>query len=91
MVDAVDPDGLGAIVRVDDRLEHTGAFVGFDWAAALSFAAERTELRPGDLLAGPGLGVVEVAAGSAVELEVESIGVLASSTTGEGGVGARDD
>jgi hypothetical protein len=75
-VDALDPDGLGAIVRVDGRLEHTGAFVGFDWSSAVSLAAERTELRPGDLLAGPGLGVVEVASGQTVELEVEGIGVL---------------
>lgn len=86
-VDALDPDGLGAIVRVDDRLEHTGAFVGFDWAAAVALAAERTELRPGDVLAGPGLGVVEVTAGSAVELEVEGVGVLASSATAEGAAG----
>jgi len=75
-VDALNPDGLGAIVRVDERLAHTGAFVGFDWTSARALAAERTTLRPGDLLAGPGLGVVEVAAGAAVELEVEGIGVL---------------
>jgi Fumarylacetoacetate (FAA) hydrolase family len=74
--DALDPDGLGAIVRVDGRLADTGAFVGFDWPAALTLAAERTVLRPGDLLAGPGLGVVEVGAGSTVELEVEGIGIL---------------
>jgi hypothetical protein len=74
--DALDPDGLGAIVRVDGRLEHTGAFVGFDWNSALALAAERTTLRPGDLLVGPGLGVVEVAAGSVAELEVEGVGVL---------------
>jgi hypothetical protein len=74
--DALEPDGLGAIVRVDGRLAHTGAFVGFDWAHAVGLAAERTELRPGDLLAGPGLGVVEIGAGSSVELEVEGIGVL---------------
>lgn len=75
-VDALEPDGLGAIVRVDGRLAETGAFVGFDWQAALTLAAERTVLRPGDLLAGPGLGVVEVAAGGSVELEVEGIGIL---------------
>jgi hypothetical protein len=74
--DALDPDGLGAIVRVDGRLAESGAFVGFDWPGAAALAAERTELRPGDLLAGPGLGVVEVAAGGAAELEVEGIGVL---------------
>lgn len=75
-VDALDPDGLGAIVRVDGRLAHAGAFVGFDWASAVALATERTTLRPGDLLAGPGLSVVEVAGGAAVELEVEGIGVL---------------
>ena len=74
--DALDPDGLGALVRVDGRLEHTGAFVGFEWSSAISLAAERTQLRPGDLLAGPGLGVVEVSAGSGIELEVEGVGVL---------------
>ena len=75
-VDALDPDGLGVIVRIDGRLAHTGAFVGFDWPGAISLAAERTALRPGDLLAGPGLAVVEVAMGSSVELEVEGIGIL---------------
>jgi hypothetical protein len=74
--DALDPDGLGAIVRVDGRLAETGAFVGFDWDDAVALAAERTSLKPGDLLAGPGLCVVEVTAGSRVELEVEGIGVL---------------
>ncbi len=74
--DALDPDGLGAIVRVDGRLEQTGAFVGFDWSSAVSLAAERTQLRSGDVLGGPGLGVVEVAAGTVVELEVEGVGIL---------------
>lgn len=74
--DALDPDGLGVLVRVDAGLAETGAFVGFDWAAAVALAGERTTLRPGDVLAGPGLGVVEAAAGSKVELEIEGIGVL---------------
>jgi hypothetical protein len=73
---AMEPDGLGALVRVGGDLELTGAFVGFDWAAAASLAAERTQLRPGDVLGGPGLGVVDVAAGTPVELEVEGVGVL---------------
>jgi len=76
-VDALDPEGLGAIVRVDDRLAETGAFVGFDWGSAFALASDGTTLKPGDLLAGPGLGVIEVETGSAVELEVEGIGVLA--------------
>jgi hypothetical protein len=75
-VDALEPDGLGALVRVNGRLELTGAFVGFDWAAAVALAAEGTTLRSGDVLAGPGLGVVDVAAGEAAELEIEGIGIL---------------
>lgn len=75
-VDALDPDGLGALARVDGNLELTGAFVGFDWAEAVAFACEGTQLRPGDLLGGPSLGAVNVGAGSRFDLEVEGIGVL---------------
>jgi hypothetical protein len=74
--DSIDPDGLGALVRVDGRLELTGAYVGFDWAAAIALAADGTELKPGDVIGGPGLGAVDVPPGAAVELEVEGIGVL---------------
>ena len=79
--DAVEPDGLGALVRVDGSLALTGAFVGFDWKAAVAFAADGTELRPGDLIAGPGLGAVDVAVGAAVEVEVEGVGVLDAAAT----------
>jgi hypothetical protein len=81
--DAIDPDGLGAIVRVDERLAYTGAFVGFDWAEALALAGERTKLLPGDLLAGPGLAALEVAGGASVELEVEGIGALGHVVAGD--------
>ena len=74
--DALRPDGLGAIVRVAGRLELTGAFIGFDWPAALALAADGTVLRAGDLVCGPGLGLVEVGRGESLELEVEEVGVL---------------
>ena len=74
--DALRPDGLGALVRVAGRIELTGAFVGFDWREALALAADGTVLRAGDVIGGPGLGLVEVASGEALELEVEGIGVL---------------
>ena len=77
--EALRPDGLGALVRVEGRLALTGPFVGFDWPAAVAFAADGTELRPGDLVAGPGLGLADVPAGSSVEIEVEGIGVLSYS------------
>jgi hypothetical protein len=80
---AMKPEGLGALVRVAGGLELTGAFVGFDWAAAVSLAAERTELRSGDVIGGPGLGAVDVPAGAGVELEVEGIGVLEAAVVPE--------
>ncbi len=81
--DGFRPDGLGALVRVGERLELAGAFVGFDWTAARELAAERTVLHPGDVLVGPPLGRLDVPAGSRVELDVETIGVLAQQPAGE--------
>jgi hypothetical protein len=80
--ESIDPDGLEASVRVDgdDRLH--GRFAGFDWAAARDRAAAGTILRPGDLLAGPSLGVVpDLVAGERVEIDVAGIGVLAQSVS----------
>lgn len=82
--DAIRPDGLGALVRVDGVLELAGAFVDFDWPAAIAFAAEGTVLEPGAVIAGPGLGLVDAPPASAVEVEVETIGVL------DAAVGARE-
>ena len=87
---ALRPDGLSALVRVDARLELTGAFMGFDWVAALALAGEETTLWPGDLLVGPGVQLVEgIAPETSIELDVEGIGTLASSTTRRGLVGGR--
>ena len=47
---------------------------GFDWAAARDLAADGTRLFPGDLLAGPALGGVDVYAGTG-EVEASGIGV----------------
>jgi hypothetical protein len=76
--DACDPDGLEAVVRVDGLARLRGVFAGFDWAAAVDLAADGTALKPGDLIAGPGLGTADgIEPGSSVELEVEAVGVLA--------------
>jgi len=75
------PDGLGALVRVHGSLELTGAFAGFDWAAAVALAADGTEVLPGDVLGGPGLGLAEVPETGAVEIEVETLGVLAAAVS----------
>jgi hypothetical protein len=47
----------------------------FSWTEAISLAARRTVLRPGDVIAGPVLVALEGVVGS-VQLEVEGIGVL---------------
>lgn len=75
--DELDPNGLEAVVRVDAEERRRGRFEGFDWERARAHAAAGTTLRPGDLLAGPALEAVdELRPGSAVELDVDGIGVL---------------
>jgi len=75
--DALDPDGEAIAVRVDGGERAIGVFSGFDWAAAVSLAADGTRLYPGDLIAGPGPALVEeIAPGSRVELDVDGLGVL---------------
>ncbi|MFO7573399.1 MAG: fumarylacetoacetate hydrolase family protein [Gaiellaceae bacterium] len=80
--DELDPEGARGVLRVDGEERLPGAFSGFDWSAARDFAAAGTVLRPGDLLAGPALGEVEASSPSAVELEVDGIGVLRQRVAG---------
>jgi Fumarylacetoacetate (FAA) hydrolase family len=80
--EALEPDGLEAVVQVEGVERLRGRFTGFDWAGARELAAAGTTLRPGDLLAGPALGPVEdIAAGSSVEVDVGGIGVLVQSVS----------
>ena len=52
-------------------------WIGNRKAAATAFAAERTRLYAGDLLAGPSCRLVDgIAADSVVEIGVEGIGTL---------------
>jgi len=74
--DELDPDGVEAVVRVDGSEHLRSRFDDFDWEAARDHAAAGTTLRPGDLLAGPSLGLVTIESGDVVELEIEEIGVL---------------
>jgi hypothetical protein len=73
----VDTDGLDAevVVRAGGAELLRATPDGFDWDAARDLAAERTRLYPGDVLAGPALGQVEVAPGE-VEMEAGGIGAL---------------
>ena len=89
--DAFDPDVCVHVVRVDGDERLRQPAVGFDWGAATALAAERTKLYPGDLIAGPSCGLVDgIAAGCAVELVVEAIGVLEASSVARRRRGAGD-
>ncbi len=78
--DELAPEGLAAIVRVDGQERLRASFGGFDWEEARAHAAEGTSLRAGDLLLGAPLELVDgLAPGSAVELEVDGVGVLTQS------------
>jgi hypothetical protein len=62
---------------VDGEERLRGSLDGFDWSVAVALAADRTSLKPGDVLAGPAAGsVAGIEPGSAVEVEVEGIGML---------------
>jgi hypothetical protein len=76
------PSGsLDAVVRVDGDERLRSRFEAFDWKAARDYAGDGTRLYPGDLVAGPRLDQVEVLPGSAVELEVPGIGLLAQTVS----------
>ena len=49
---------------------------GFDWEAARVLAELNTQLRPGDLLAGPVLALHKDVASGSLELEIDGIGML---------------
>jgi hypothetical protein len=67
-------DGVDVAVLVDGGEQLRGRF-DVDWQALRDLAAEGTRLYPGDLLAGPAVGEVEIA-GSSVEIDVATVGVL---------------
>ena len=75
--DAFEPGACVQVVLVDGAEVARLPVAVFDWAAATAFAAERTRLYPGDLLAGPSCGLVDgIAPGSVVEVGVDGIGTL---------------
>jgi hypothetical protein len=72
--DAVDPASV-ACRLVGDGRETSGRPQPFSWPDAVALAARRTALRPGDIVAGPPVLVLDDVR-SAAELEVEGIGTL---------------
>jgi hypothetical protein len=72
--DEIEPTSVGFLLQGGGR-EDSGDGGRFDWLAAVSLAARRTTLRPGDVLAGPPvLALDDVHSG--VRLAVEGIGTL---------------
>jgi hypothetical protein len=67
-------------VRIFDKEVLHASFGAFDWDAARHFAAADTELKPGDILAGPAPGLVEgVEIAIVVHVDVPCIGTLSQS------------
>ena len=79
--DAFDPGSCVQVVRVDGRESLRQVVSVFGWDEAVSVACDRTQLYPGDLIAGPACGLVDgIVPGSAVEIDVDGIGVLEQTT-----------
>ena len=72
--DELEPTAALCRLRADGRHE-TAAPTPFSWLAAIALAARRTVLRPGDVVAGPPIVVLDGVAGG-VQLEVDGIGTL---------------
>ncbi len=74
------PAAPGGNVRVFEDVVLEGSAGGFAWEAARDFAAADTTLKPGDVLAGPALGVVaRIEPGTVIHVEIEGLGVLSQS------------
>ncbi len=75
--DELEDAAAEVVVRVDGDERLRGVLPWLDWEAARAFAAEGTELRPGDVLASPAAGTVPgLGPGSSVEVELAGVGVL---------------
>ena len=72
--DEFEPTAAPCRLRADGRHE-TAAPTPFPWPEAIALAARRTVLRPGDVVAGPPVVVLDAVAGG-VQLEFEGIGTL---------------
>jgi len=81
--DELDTGAVEVVARVDGDVRLRVSLGSFDWASAIELAADGTTLRPGDLIVSPAVGQLEaLARWTTVELEVEGIGVLATSVAG---------
>jgi hypothetical protein len=72
--DEIEPATAVCRLRGNGR-DEAGISTPFSWPEAIALAARRTALRPGDVIAGPPVVVLEGVSGG-VQLEVEGIGTL---------------
>ena len=72
--DELDPASVEFRLR-DEAREVAGVPGAFSWAAAIALAARRTRLRPGELIVGPPVAVLE-GVSTGVQVDVEGIGTL---------------
>ena len=86
--DEMAPESLDVIIRQHGTEVTRCSLEGFDWADAVAYAAAGTELRPGDVIAGPSahdalnvegydieIGDMEI---GGIEIDVTGIGVLSA-------------
>jgi hypothetical protein len=65
--------GLGPVVVTPDEVSPDD---GFDWDAAVAYAAAGTSLYPGDLLAGPARDPIDARPGDTISVSVHGLGAL---------------
>lgn len=78
--DELDPASCVARVRTADTAT-AGRPDTFPWEEARAFAMRGTSLRPGDVLAGPPLAILDGIAVGPAELQLEGVGALAGEVT----------
>jgi 2-keto-4-pentenoate hydratase/2-oxohepta-3-ene-1,7-dioic acid hydratase in catechol pathway len=86
IVTGVDPAALGVRLRVNGELRQDGNTrdMVFDVAALIAYVSNAMTLEPGDLiLTGTPEGVGPLSPGDGVEVEIDSLGVLAFGVDGE--------
>ena len=76
--DEIRPEHLDLFIRQHGTELDRGSLGGFDWDDAVAYAAAGTELRPGDVIAGPWSHDALFVEGSGIEIDVAGVGVLSA-------------
>lgn len=73
--DELDPATVAVVLRVDGEEQIALAPAPFAWSDAVALAARGTQLRPGDVIAGPPV-LVREGVPTGAELEIAGVGIL---------------